>query len=120
MELDFSGLFTKATPPEPCKGVLFRYIVNTFSTRLGVKTVTEVRLLKRRSCKGCESCGSGYYGMVDLMAESPEDVMIDPKAQHGDILEAFWVSDGPSTTWSGDPDETYYIELKLTPTESKQ
>lgn len=52
---------------EECKGLFFRGTVNIFATAEYVREVRQVKLLKRRSCKGCETCSW-------MMDEVQEDV----------------------------------------------
>ncbi len=41
----------------PCKGLYFRGVVSNYSGCNTFVCNKKIRLLKRKSCKGCESCG---------------------------------------------------------------
>ena len=40
-----------------CKGRVYRYRVNSFVVRDRIEVKKSLRLLKRKSCPGCEKCG---------------------------------------------------------------
>ncbi len=53
--------------PEPvnCKGLIFRCKINNFTNGLFANATTQFRLLKRKSCKGCEKC----YWIEEALSE---------------------------------------------------
>lgn len=58
---------------EACKGLLYRANVNAFvSARGDIIRSIQMRLLKRRSCKGCESCDPKKDYLMDVIFEMTE------------------------------------------------
>lgn len=62
---------------EPCKGLVFRCVVSMCITKHdGFLERRELRLLKRRSCKGCEKCGWIMEYMHEELYDGEPDTLL--------------------------------------------
>ena len=68
-------------PKDDCKGKIYKYVVNTYVDYRGNYTQkSTMRLLKRKSCKGCQKCDwfeeaiqQHEYDMGDIFIEKPKN-----------------------------------------------
>lgn len=96
--------------PDPCAGLFCRYVDRKFPTVAGVRHVQELRILRRKSCKGCPQCGS----ILESLREFPDGVEFSPSLIDGDTAELSIVVD--STDWeTGSADEWHVLASKVTP-----
>lgn len=80
-DLDIMEAFEYPLPKgEPCKGLVFRGYSNTFKSNNHIGQHQGIKLLKRKSCPGCEVCGS----LLDEVSESIAcNSLIMPTIHHG-------------------------------------
>lgn len=91
----FADLETKSAAP-PCNGFVGRYIDNCYAGSGALITHRrQVKLLKRKTCNGCEYCG-GTDWVYDMLREDPDNVEFAPDLAHDDLVTAVYVSDGYS------------------------
>ena len=83
------------TPAHECKGLTFRGRVNEYFDRstgkIGVKWT--LRLLKRKSCPGCEGCGWTFDQMDDMIAS--EGLVWPDAMEDGAEYEIMRITDPP-------------------------
>lgn len=68
-----------------CKGLFWRYTVSSFlSSHNSIEVSKSLRLLKRRSCPGCTTCGWLFdYFQEDIGIDGPVDYI--GELEHGKI-----------------------------------
>ncbi len=76
----------KKSEINPCKGLFFRgSVTRCVTSHNGILERKELRLLKRKSCKGCSKCGwiMEYFHESDVCEDVDEDLLANVK--HGKI-----------------------------------
>lgn len=79
-----------------CKGLIFRAHVHSFiSSHRSIEVKKSLRLLKRKSCKGCESCEWVWDNMMeDILNGAVEDFA--GEIENGKMYKLQWIwSPGP-------------------------
>lgn len=94
-ELDFELGKEDSKEVDECKGIFFRCSINDYWDRdRGQFTYqTRLRLLKRKSCPGCEKCGSFYEDLDQAGLDAIE--IEENKLEHGEIYTAVFVPGCP-------------------------
>ena len=94
-----------------CKGLFWRGSVSIFTDQSGrVKQSKEVRLLKRKSCSGCEICD----WIIDHLREDvscgcSDDILSN--IEHGKLYTfGYGISTDRETGWK-EIDDIYFIEV---------
>lgn len=90
----------------PCNGFVGRYLVNTFTGSGALITERrQVKLLKRLTCLGCQSCG-GTGWVYETLQNDPEAVEFAPDLQNNDLVTAIpqeagqdWETGEPTQFW---------------------
>lgn len=80
-----------AAPPPPCKGHFYRGITNGYATLDGIRSKQELKLLKRKSCKGCSRCG---WLDEHFENEEPGYAAQMPEVIHGNLYKLTVTSGG--------------------------
>lgn len=104
-----------------CKGLVFRFTINTYGDRCNseVTEVRRLRLLRRESCvNGCMGNPCDHYFWEDFeSADLVSDGYFDmSKLKHGKKYKVIWVDDtynGPEVPSS--EVDGYYDLMELTP-----
>lgn len=93
-----SALFQKMQEGKPkkadCKGQFYRYIESFYRSKHGFVASREVRLLKRASCPGCESCLPALDDLDEAVGNADiHYIEYGPEIRSGDIIELKFVGD---------------------------
>jgi hypothetical protein len=109
---DFKSELTNSKKPD-CKGLYWRGIVNLFADANGrIKQSKEVRLLKRKSCPGCEKCSWVFDFIVeDIFCVPKQNILTN--IEHGKI---YTYQVNTSRDWESgitEIDNLYFVEVKL-------
>ena len=70
-----------------CIGLKFRGRVSRYRTATGIIEKKEIRLLKRKSCPGCEKCGWILDYFDEMGFQDPEEDDILSNIENGKIYE---------------------------------
>lgn len=102
----------RAVPP--CNGFVGRYIDNCYAGSGALITHRrQVKLLKRKTCNGCEYCG-GTDWVYDALREDPDSVEFAPDLVNDDLVTA--VPQYSGTDWeTGEPTRFWVKFVKWSP-----
>lgn len=65
-----------------CKGLTFRGYNNKFQSGKHIGNHQGIKLLKRKSCPGCQHCEFYFYNMQEMI---DTDTIIWPEIEHGKL-----------------------------------
>ena len=99
MNFKLDGEFVYKDEPNTCKGVFFRGYYNKYMDAKGFHEKSGFRLLKRKSCSGCDKCGF----LLESMNEVPDAVIFPKDINDGALYTVKVVNE--SRDW-----ETGYID----------
>lgn len=115
MCIDLSNCFvvTDEEKEDPCKGVFFRYTENNYAYGGKIVLSCQIKMLKSKSCRGCDKCGWLLDDINEGVANFGADHLeLPPDLKHGDVVELVFVVD--STDWeSGYVDDSHLKVVKV-------
>ena len=95
----------------PCKGLVFRGSVSRcITSHNGIMERRELRLLKRRSCKGCAKCSWIMDWMQEELSGIDRDAPFIGDIQHGKMYKPHFVV---TRDWESSYDEIDYVEFVI-------
>lgn len=96
-----------------CKGLYWRGVENIFVDKSGrIKQTKEIRLLKRKSCPGCEKCFWIFDELIESISCEKNYSNILSDIKHGKIYRFGFST---STDWESgfsEIDDIYFVEVK--------
>lgn len=96
-----------------CKGQVFRFVTNNYVSNDTIVFSRKLRLLQRRSCKGCGNCGNVIDDINEgISLDCGPDVVIPDSIMNGDVVVLDFIID--RRDWeTGYVDDWHYVARKI-------
>ena len=112
MKYKFDDYGTVEPIQEPCKGLIFRGVVNDFMTDKKIVQQRELRFLKRLSCEGCGDCDCLWDLLQEDFTNDTQIIEGMDGIEHNELYQLIYVLD--SRDWeTGYPEYWHYEIVKV-------